>query len=77
MARKLDETSHVRVRIDPIRLAKLQKQADKNSRSLTTEIMHHIDQGLARGGLTATLDLEKLSDQIAAKVVAALKGDKK
>jgi hypothetical protein len=72
MARKLEETSHVRVRLDPIRLAKLQKQADKHSRTLTAEITHRLDESFRRDELPATL--ERMADEIAAKVVAALKG---
>jgi hypothetical protein len=79
MARNLEETSHVRVRIDPIRLAKLQKQADKNSRTLTGEIIHRLDESFRRGEVMDAAVIERLSDRIAAKVVAALKrgGDEK
>ena len=44
MARKPKDTSHLRVRIDPIRLAKLESQAEKNGRTLTGEIVHRLDE---------------------------------
>jgi hypothetical protein len=71
MARKPKDTSHLRLRIDPIRLAKLEKQAEKNGRTITGEITHRLDVSFQRD------DFEQLSNQIVAKVVAALKGDKK
>jgi hypothetical protein len=75
MARKPKDTSHLRLRIDPIRLAKLENQAEKNGRTLTGEITHRLDESFRRDNLTDAL--EKLSDQVTAKVVAALKGDKR
>jgi hypothetical protein len=63
------------VRIDPIRLSRLEKAAETNGRTLTGEIVHRLDESFRR--LDVTSNLETLSDEIAAKVVAALKGEKK
>jgi Arc-like DNA binding domain len=75
MAKKTKEAPHLRVRIDPIRLARLEKAAETNGRTLTGEIVHRLDESFRR--LDVTSNLETLSDEIAAKVVAALKGEKK
>ncbi|MET4091266.1 hypothetical protein [Bradyrhizobium sp. S3.5.5] len=75
MARKPEDTSHLRLRIDPIRLAKLEKSAFRNGRTLTGEITHRLDESFKRDDLAGTL--ERLSDQVTVKVVAALKGDDK
>lgn len=74
MPRKQKDTAQLRLRIDPIRLAKLQKNADKNGRTLTGEITHRLDESFKRDDLTDVL--ERLSDQVTAKVVTAIKGDK-
>lgn len=73
MPRKQKDTAQLRLRIDPIRLAKLQKNADKNGRTLTGEITHRLDESFKRDDLTDVL--ERLSDQVTAKVVTAIKGD--
>jgi hypothetical protein len=75
MAKKTKETSHLRVRIDPIRIARLESAAVRNGRTLTGEIVHRLDESFRR--LDVAANVETLSDEIAAKVLAALKGDKK
>jgi hypothetical protein len=65
---KTRETSHLRVRIDPIRLAKLEKAAEKNGLTLTGEIVRRLDESFERDKLSVTLD--GLPDRIAAKVAA-------
>jgi len=75
MARKPKDTSHLRLRIDPIRLAKLESQAEKNGRTLTGEIIHRLDESFKRNDLADVL--ANLADQVTAKVVAALKEDEK
>jgi hypothetical protein len=71
MARKPRETSHLRVRIDPIRIAKLERQAEKNGLTLTAEIVRRLDESFRRDDGPASL--ERLADQVTAKVIAALK----
>lgn len=75
MARKPEDATHLRLRIYPIQLAKLESAALKNGRTLTGEITHRLDESFKRDNLADAL--ERLSDQVTAKVVAALKGDDK
>lgn len=75
MAKKPKDTSHLRLRIDPIRLAKLENQAEKNGRTLTGEIIHRLDESFKRDKLVDVL--EQLSNQVTVRVVAALKGEEK
>jgi hypothetical protein len=44
MARKPKETQHLRVRIEPTLLARLEKAREKSGRTLTGEIVHRIEQ---------------------------------
>jgi hypothetical protein len=44
MARKPKETPHLRVRIEPTLLARLEKAREKSRRTLTGEIVHRIEQ---------------------------------
>jgi hypothetical protein len=73
MAKKTRETSHLRVRLDPIRLAKLERAAERNGRTLTGEIVHRLDAYASFNFET----IHDLPDRVAAKVVAALKGEGK
>jgi hypothetical protein len=73
MPRKQKDTAQLRLRLDPIRLAKLKIQADKTGRTLTGEITHRLDESFKRTDIADVI--ERLSDQITAKVVAAIKGD--
>ena len=75
MAKKPKDTSHLRLRIDPIRLAKLESAAERNGRTLTGEITHRLDESFKRNDLANVLG--NLADQVTAKVVAALKKDEK
>jgi hypothetical protein len=71
MVKKPKDTSHLRLRIDPIRLAKLEKAAEKNSRTLTGEIVHRLDQSFKSDDLTDVL--ERLSDRVTVKITEVLK----
>jgi hypothetical protein len=44
MARKPKEAPHLRVRIEPTLLARLEKAREKSGRTLTGEIVHRIEQ---------------------------------
>ena len=44
MVRKPKETPHLRVRIEPTLLARLEKAREKSGRTLTGEIVHRIEQ---------------------------------
>jgi hypothetical protein len=68
---KIQDTHHIRLRIDPARLARLEKSAEKNGRTLTGEIIHRLDASFQREDLTAFV--ERLSDQVTVKVTEVLK----
>ena len=44
MARKTKDTPHLRLRVEPALLARLEKSAAKNERTLTGEIVHRLAQ---------------------------------
>ncbi|WP_338832319.1 hypothetical protein [Bradyrhizobium sp. 27S5] len=50
------DTTHLRLRIDPARLAKLEKAAEKNARTLTAEIIFRLDGSFKRDDFEAALD---------------------
>ncbi|WP_271673196.1 hypothetical protein [Bradyrhizobium sp. CCBAU 51627] len=75
MARKPVEATHLRLRIYPIQLAKLESAAQKNGRTLTGEITHRLDESFKRDNLAEAL--ERFSNQVTAKVIAALKRGEK
>ena len=66
MARKPKETPHLRLRVETTLLARLEKAAEKNSRTLTGEITHRLNESFAKEDMMQTL--EDLADRIAAKV---------
>jgi len=71
MARKPKETPHLRLRVDPIRLAKLEKQAQKNGRTLTGEILHRLDESFQRDDLKAFAD--RLSQDVTMTITEVIK----
>lgn len=72
MAKKTRETTHLRLRLDPIRLVKLEKSAERNGLTLTGEIVRRLD-----ASFDLPLLIQELPDRVAEKVVAALKGEGK
>jgi hypothetical protein len=48
MARKAKDTPHLRLRIDAALLARLEKSAEKNERTLTGEITHRLEASFQR-----------------------------
>jgi hypothetical protein len=48
MARKAKETPHLRLRIEPSLLARIEKAAAKNGRTLTGEISHRLERSFAQ-----------------------------
>jgi hypothetical protein len=67
---KAKDTSHLRVRIDPARLARLEKYAEKNGRTLTGEIIHRLDESFKKSDLMALVDRlsEKISGEVTVKI---------
>jgi hypothetical protein len=60
------DTTHLRLRIDPARLAKLEKAAEKSGRTLTGEITHRLDESFKKEDMIATL--EAFADQVAERL---------
>jgi hypothetical protein len=57
MAKKAKDTPHLRLRIEPSLLARLEKSADRNDRTLTGEIVRRLEGSFAREKDTAVLNL--------------------
>ena len=53
MPRKAKDTPHLRLRIEPSLLARLQKSAEKNDRTLTGEIVDRLDASFKRDDMQA------------------------
>ena len=64
MARKAKDTPHLRLRIEQSLLARLQKSAEKNERTLTGEIVHRLDGSFRRDDFKAFT--ERLLEAVAA-----------
>jgi hypothetical protein len=56
MARKAKETPHLRLRIEPSLLARIQKSADKNERTLTGEVVDRLEASFKREEMQAYID---------------------
>jgi hypothetical protein len=59
------DAPHLRLRIEPALLARLEKAAAKNERTLTGEITHRLGESFQKEDLRQTL--ETLADSIVAK----------
>jgi hypothetical protein len=64
MAKK--DAPHIRLRIEPAMLKRLEKYAEKNGRTLTGEIVHRLGESFARDDLMDVL--ETLSDKLTVKI---------
>lgn len=58
MARKSKETPHLRLRVEPSLLTRLEKAAEKNERTLTGEIVHRLEGSFRRDDLEQYLDAQ-------------------
>jgi hypothetical protein len=65
------DTPHLRLRIDPPVLAKLEKAAEKNGRTLTGEINHRLSESFKKDDILTVADV--LSDKIVLKVTDVLR----
>jgi hypothetical protein len=73
MARKPKERPHLRLRIEPELLARLEKARAKEGRTLTGEIVHRLEQSFVHGDLQQTLQkLEATANVIEASANAAV-----
>jgi hypothetical protein len=66
------DTPHLRLRVEPSILAKLEKAAEKHGRTLTGEINHRLSESFKKDDFADAL--EKLSDKVVDKVTYVLKG---
>lgn len=72
MARKAKEAPHLRVRIPPALLARLEKSREKDGRTLTGEIVHRIEQSFKRDDMQEFT--EKTARGIAEVLLATMEG---
>jgi Arc-like DNA binding domain len=73
MARKAKDTPHLRLRIEPSLLGRLEKSAEKNGRTLTGEIVDRLDASFKRDDMQAYVDAT--AQRIAEKLLAAAAPD--
>jgi hypothetical protein len=69
---KVKETPHLRLRVESSLLARLEKAAEKNGRTLTGEINHRLGESFKKDDFADAL--EKLSDKFVVKVTDVLQG---
>jgi hypothetical protein len=72
MARKIKALPHLRLRVEPGLLARLEKSAEKNERTLTGEIVHRLEASFTKDDMQAYLDAQ--AQQITEKLMAAVAG---
>lgn len=67
---KAKETPHLRLRVDPSLLARLEKAAEKNGRTLTGEINHRLGESFKKDDLLALAERlsERLSNEVTLKI---------
>jgi hypothetical protein len=69
---KTKETPHLRLRVEPSLLGKLEKAAEKNGRTLTGEINHRLGESFKKDDLVAFA--ERVSEKLSTQVTEVLKG---
>ena len=70
VARKAKDTPHLRLRIEPSLLGRLEKSAEKNGRTLTGEIVDRLDASFKRDDMQAYVDAT--AQRITEKMLAAV-----
>ena len=63
MARKAKDTPHLRLRVEPSLLARLEKSAEKNGRTLTGEIVDRLDGSFRREDMMAVIEARHRESQ--------------
>jgi hypothetical protein len=69
---KIKDTPHLRLRVDPSVLARLEKAAEKNGRTLTGEINHRLGESFKRDDVLTVADV--MSDKIILTLTDVIKG---
>ena len=67
---KTKDTPHLRLRVDPSLLGRLEKAAEKNGRTLTGEINHRLGESFKKDDLMALAErlAERLSGTVTVKI---------
>ena len=67
---KIKESPHLRLRVDPSQLSRLEKAAEKNGRTLTGEINHRLGQSFTKDDFLAMAEVmaEKLGSSVTLKL---------
>jgi hypothetical protein len=73
MARKTKDTSHLRLRVEAALLVRLEKAAEKNSRTLTGEITHRLSESFKGDDFLSALD--RLSERATVRVGKMVRKD--
>lgn len=73
MARKLKEIPHLRLRVEPSLLARLEKSAAKNGSTLTGEIIDRIESSFKRDDMQALMN--ETAQRISEKLLEATSAD--
>jgi hypothetical protein len=68
---KIKDTPHLRLRVDPSLLGRLEKAADKNGRTLTGEINHRLGESFKKDDVLTVADV--MTDKIILKLTDVLK----
>ena len=69
MARKVKDTPHLRLRVEPSLLTRLEKAAEKNERTLTGEIVDRLEWSFRREDLKALI--EATAQRVSEKLIEA------
>lgn len=69
---KAKDTPHLRLRVDPSLLGRLEKAAEKNGRTLTGEINQRLAESFKKDELLALA--ERLSERLSSEVTIKIEG---
>lgn len=67
---KPKDTPHLRLRVEPSLLGKLEKAAEKNGRTLTGEINHRLSESFKKDDLIALA--ERMADRLSTEVTVKI-----
>jgi hypothetical protein len=67
---KIKDTPHLRLRVDPSVLTRLEKAAEKNGRTLTGEINHRLGESFTKDDLIGLA--ERIADRLGSTVTVKI-----